>query len=429
MIVRRLRVSNFKSFADVDVRLGRFNVLVGANASGKSNFVSIMKFLKDIADSGLDNAISMHGRADYVRNINIGSEKNLFVELLLDLEDEPASLFAVDAQGVRRPMTVNQLDYSFEIEFYKVKKDYRRVVKESLAAECSLMDTDQDGEAGAVGECEVSFVRDKGHVSYWLGEADGLPVKISDLLPPFFSAEFLERNLSPRQLVLENPFFGVFLPPLPWVLTEFFGDIAIYDFDPKLSKRGTLVTGKAELEPDGSNLALVVNTVLEDKRRRAVLYNLVRDLLPFVEDITVEKLPDKSLLATIKEKYSAQRFLPASVISEGTICVIALIAALYFETKPLVVLEEPERYIHPYLISRVVNMMKDAADTKGKQVLITTHNTQVVKHAGLDNLLLVQRDEEGYSTVSRPAETAQVRTFLENDMGIDELFVDNLLEW
>ena len=41
----KIRIANFKSFADQTVELNAFNLLVGANASGKSNFVQALKFL------------------------------------------------------------------------------------------------------------------------------------------------------------------------------------------------------------------------------------------------------------------------------------------------------------------------------------------------------------------------------------------------
>ncbi|MBC8521401.1 MAG: AAA family ATPase, partial [Methanomicrobia archaeon] len=87
MQIKTIKVSNFKSFEEVNVDLGGFNVLIGANASGKSNFINVLQFLKDIAENGLDNAISMQG-ADYIQNINIGASKNLSVELHIDSRDE-----------------------------------------------------------------------------------------------------------------------------------------------------------------------------------------------------------------------------------------------------------------------------------------------------------------------------------------------------
>ncbi|MBM3236151.1 hypothetical protein FJZ31_07610 [Candidatus Poribacteria bacterium] len=58
MAIKKIKIANFKSFKDLEVELGRFNVLIVGNASGKSNFVQIFKFLRDIKDYGLDNAMS-----------------------------------------------------------------------------------------------------------------------------------------------------------------------------------------------------------------------------------------------------------------------------------------------------------------------------------------------------------------------------------
>ena len=89
------------------------------------------------------------------------------------------------------------------------------------------------------------------------------------------------------------------------------------------------------------------------------------------------------------------------------------------------IIEEPERNIHPYLISKVVNMMKDASQRK--QIIVTTHNPEFVRHAGLENILLVSRGEDGFSIITRPADKEEVKTFLKNDIGIDELYIQNLL--
>ena len=63
MAITKITLKNFKSFKNLKLELGKFNVIVGANASGKSNFVQIFRFLRDIAEFGLDNAVSMQGGA------------------------------------------------------------------------------------------------------------------------------------------------------------------------------------------------------------------------------------------------------------------------------------------------------------------------------------------------------------------------------
>ena len=71
-------------------------------------------------------------------------------------------------------------------------------------------------------------------------------------------------------------------------------------------------------------------------------------------------------------------------------------------------------------------MMKEASEDK--QIIVTTHNPEVLRHANLEDILLVTRGSDGCSTILRPTDSDVVNTFLENDLGIHDLFVQNLLE-
>lgn len=50
--IRKLRLRNWKNFADVDVSIEDRVFLVGPNASGKSNFLDVFRFLRDLALAG-----------------------------------------------------------------------------------------------------------------------------------------------------------------------------------------------------------------------------------------------------------------------------------------------------------------------------------------------------------------------------------------
>ncbi len=76
MAIKRIDIQNFKSFRHQTIELGQFNVLIGANASGKSNFLQIFQFISDIAHHGLSNAISMQGGIEYLRNTNLAGQKD-----------------------------------------------------------------------------------------------------------------------------------------------------------------------------------------------------------------------------------------------------------------------------------------------------------------------------------------------------------------
>jgi predicted ATP-dependent endonuclease of OLD family len=70
--------------------------------------------------------------------------------------------------------------------------------------------------------------------------------------------------------------------------------------------------------------------------------------------------------------------------------------------------------------------MKDAGKALGKQIILTTHSPAVVKCAGIKSLLLLRRTD-CYSEIIRPFEKEEVKIFLKNDFGVDDLFIQNLL--
>ena len=66
--LEHIKVRNFKSFKNLDISLNKFNIVIGANASGKSNFAQLFKFFSDIALYGLEDAISRQGGMEYLLN-------------------------------------------------------------------------------------------------------------------------------------------------------------------------------------------------------------------------------------------------------------------------------------------------------------------------------------------------------------------------
>jgi len=409
MLLKTVQVTNFKSFKKLDVNLEKFNVLIGANASGKSNFLQIFRFLKNIAEDGLDNAISMQGGVDYLRNMGMESSNIMTIKVTLD----PNRGFFVDKT---LGFSGDHLVYEFALRF---KNKGVVVVKEELLLRGEFQRIKvKNGtikKTKELGVGRLSFLRDKDNLSVKLSKPKGVTVKKED----FFSRSLLMENMEAKTLLLERHF--VFVP----FLTSFVREIGIYDFDPKLPKTAVPITGKIEMEENGINLALVLRHIISNNEQKRKFSNLIKGILPFIDDVDIEKFADKSLLFNMKEKYFRGQSLPASLISDGTVNLTAMIMALYFQDTTSIFLEEPERNIHPHLISKVVEMMKDAA--KNRQIIATTHNTEMVKHAGLDNILLVSRDKNGFSTITRPKDKKETMIFLKNDLGIEELFVQDLL--
>ena len=407
MAITNITVSNFKSFRHLDLNLGRFNVLVGANASGKSNFTQIFKFVRDIVTDGLDNAVSMQG-LEYLANIAGDGPKVISVEVTSDFTG--GSFLA--AKSVWAETT--ELTSHFDLRLGGNGAGYK-VTRDEITARFNVVEG-PGGKASTrkkVGKAITGTIRISKHGQrvtqrVYVGHRK-LPDK--DVNPCLFSPPGRPPS---KTLSIEGPYPQALMPSA----------YAIYDFDPKLAKKAAVVVGKSELEENGQNLSLVLKNILEDPEKKRKFSNLIRDLLPFVKDVKTERFADRSLMFKLSESYHEDEYFPASFISDGTVNVSALLIALYFEKKDLVIIEEPERNIHPHLISGLVEMMKDAS--RNKQIIVTTHSPEVVRQAGVENLLLISRDKEGFSTISRPAEKRDVQIFLENDLGLDEVFVQEL---
>ncbi|MBU2444597.1 MAG: AAA family ATPase, partial [Bacteroidetes bacterium] len=291
MGIKRIRVTNFKSFDELEVELGKFNVLIGANASGKSNFVQIFEFLRDISNHGLDNAVSMQGGVEYLRNINIGADENLSLKFVSD--QEFIFLERRTKEGLIERKTY-ETTYEFALKFRKRGSGFE-IAKDNLTQKYKFIKLERQKkkivEKEEIGQGEIILSRVNGKVKIDLHKPEQVPIKEDDIYPPFLR----EQKLSPSTLLLQSPFF--FMP----TLKEIFRAISVYDFEPKLPKKATPITGKVELEEDGSNLSITLKNITENKEKRRKLFNLVKDLLPFISNLDVEKFADKSLLFKLQE--------------------------------------------------------------------------------------------------------------------------------
>jgi predicted ATPase len=390
-----------------------FTILIGSNASGKSNLIQVFIFLRDIAKYGIGNAISLQGGVDYLRNTVIGPAEEFSFKIEYTLEERKKEVI-----GVREHAPIyfepRHLVYEFSLRFTDTQAGYE-IPKDQLEINGDFFGPLTPGQKIGPGCMKLSLL--DGEIQFDLIPPPGFVVHDEDLFPHLFQSQ----EKPGTRLIANIPMNVPGIPPLEWI----FRGIKIYDFDPRLLKKAAPMLGKTELEKDGSNLAIVVKGICEDPDRKMAFINLVRDMLPFVDDIAVEKFLDMSLFMKVREVYSGNKYIPASMISDGTINIAALIVALFFEERPVTIIEEPERNIHPALIAKLVAILKDASQKK--QIIVTTHNPEMVKHVNIEDITLITRDREGFSHLSRPVDKQEIRTFLEHEIGIDELFIQDLI--
>lgn len=417
MFITELEVKNFKTFREEHIKLDNMNIIIGSNAAGKSNFISIFRFLDQIIECGIDNAISMSGGIEYVLNTTIGRKQPLFLSFSLDCRQNEWKLAL--AKKSECSIMLKSVDYLFEIMPHKRGGGYK-VVRDNLK-----LNYFQEVDDTTRNDYSVEYRRFNGKVSVVVEnhtsfEDEDVKRVLNEGLDKKYVERFFSRADSRNELMLT--FIYLFLPPL----FRSKDLVRIYDFDPRLMKKPSILTSITHLEEDGSNIANILQDLLKSSTARKRLENLLKDSLPFVESISTENRFDKSVSYKIKEKYSSKA-LYSHFLSDGTVNILALIVAMFFDNSTSVLIfEEPERNLHPQLMSRLIEMAYETS--KEKQIIITTHTPEMLKYAKMESILLAQRCDEGYTCIKRPADSQMVQSFLENEVGIGDLFVQNLLE-
>lgn len=413
MRIEEIRVAQFKTFQKLSLSLDPYNVVIGSNAAGKSNFIDIFRFLKDIAERGLRDAIALQGGADCLRNLCTVSQDPLSIEVKIDCSNA-LPIFRFCREGGELVELVIR-SWRYRLELYPTLSI--PPFEETIEVYCSAGMPNPETRTESEVESKITIARRRdGRMEYSVSPSEtGLP----EGSPPSGSL-----TISAERSLLEDPFC---IPPfafLVYSVKSYFSRMGIYDPDPNLARR-LKFTGPVSLEPDGSNLAIALEHLLADERKREEFVTLMNDILPFVQGVEVTEFRGLPHIAAMREAYCEGILTPATLLSTGTIHLTLLVFILFFEDRNPVILEEPFRNIHPYLASRFMDFIRDVSTRLDKQVIFTTHHPTVVKHAG-EKLLMVRRDQNGFSCILRPFEQEEIKAYLDY-LNIEEIFVQNLL--
>lgn len=431
MKLSKIEIKNFKSFNELCIDLNNFNIMIGACASGKSNFIEFFKFLKDIPDD-FRKAISKHG-GEYLKNFKTNSiNDTCFLKIKFEKDNKKGYFYPI--LGSRLGLTKDEVILiDFDSIEYGINFNFKNlysyeVIKEVVTFQCSFYhltkddDDDKDiistfDEDHKFSENEIILKNVHGEISAEL-TGDNEFVKLDDIIPTSLLDIAMNKN-DEEILIINSPLASI---PIPW--SSLFKKLSFYDINPKLCKSINAIESDSILNEHGSNLSIILDLILQNDETRRKFLNLVKNILPYVEDITIENIIREHKIFQLLENYH-DFIVPAPLISDGTGDILALIVALYFEKSEFILIEEPERNIHPALISKIVQMMEDAS--RNKQIIITTHSPEVLRSAKLEDIFLISRNSEGYSQISKPVNNETLKPFIE-DLGIDEIFVNNYLE-
>jgi len=356
MMERRLRrviVKNYKSIAVTSVDLEAFTVLVGANGSGKSNFVDALRFVSDCLNTSISLALQNRGGINAVRRHSRGHPTHFGIRLVIELE----------RQGFA--------DYSFEIAArqqgrFEVKGE-RCIVQTALFREEAKYQV-QDGKFTQ----ELPGIRPK-------IETDRLALSVVSAVEEFrpvydFLTSMRFYALAPDQIrQLQEPDAGE-------VLNRYGSNAAAVLRE--IQKR----------KPDSyERLCHLLSKVVPGTRRAEYLSLGQKETLRFKQDVGD------------KDPWNFN----ALNMSDGTLRVLGILLAVYqASAATFIAIEEPEATIHPAALDVIIDILKDG--TARSQILVTTHSPDVLDNRKIqDSELRLVTSQKGRTIIAPLAEVTR----------------------
>lgn len=376
-IIQSLQLINFLSFSDTpqEIELQPLNVLIGPNASGKSNFIEALRVLSSTPEDIGKPIREGGGIREYIWKASIASAASLKTIVSWDESPDP-------------------LHYSFWIED---AQNYAAVGEELIYSAPS--DTDEPTQYFY----RKLFKNDHGELT-----------SVQPFHSPDSTPEYVQNNVSVnRHRSILSQFKDPNSYPALSHLQEIFSEIYFYT-GWNLGRYGSLRNPQrtdlpsSTLLEDGSNLGLVL--INKSASVRQQIAERLKAVLPTVEEI-FPKVEGGSVSLYLREKGFSTP-IPASRLSEGTLRYLCLLTLLLDPTPPpIICLEEPEAGLHPHVVSQIAELLIDASQRT--QLIVTTHSDALI--SGLSEcpeaIITCERDDEG--TKLRRLDPEQIKPWLD----------------
>lgn len=344
-----LRLVGFKNFRDATLEMGPLTLLVGANASGKSNLRDAFRFLHGIARGySLAEIIGEkygEGGERVWRGIRGGIREFAF---------QGDNLCAFEAS-----FSLGQETYNYALEI-RIESGVNppKVVGERLRSGGRVIFQSIDADPGNPGFLDVHLA----------GNDEDLAVSVQCLR--YFTVL--------NQIALEN-ISNIFLDTHEAARKTLgaFASMRFLDLDPEALRRPS-IPGQTILGDKGENLSSVLQAICQQPESKAALLSWVAELTP-MDAIDFEFPADHAgrVLLTLVER-SGQR-ISAYSASDGTLRFLAMIAALLGpDASRFYFFEELDNGIHPARLHLLLNLIERQAALGKVQVVATTHSPQLL---------------------------------------------------
>lgn len=391
MKIENIRLKNFKSFKDVEIKdIPDFCVVVGANGSGKSTLFDVFGFLKDALTNNVQMALGKRGGFGEVRTRTATGaiEVEIKFRFKRDRRTRPqlaTYLLAIDEADGMPVVEREELRYRRGSQGRPWKfLSFARGVGQAVVNEIDDVDSEHDLKREEQTLASPNLLAIKGLAQF-------------------------QRYPAVMQLgrMIEN-----------WHLSDF--HIA--------GARGVPDAAVAEhLSQEGENLALVTQYLYEHHPK--AFQNILRRLamrVPGIAQVEAKITEEGRVLLKFQDQAFRDPFL-VRYVSDGTVKMFAYLVLLNDPSPhPLLCVEEPENQLYPGLLADLAEEFAAYA-RDGRQVFVSTHSPDFLNAVELDSVFwLVKRD--GFTQVMRARDDAQIAAFMKEGDQMGYLWNEGLFD-
>ncbi len=385
-MITSLRLKNFKNFADETLKLGPFTVIVGANASGKSNIRDAFRFLHGIG-RGYTLAEAIGGKVGAGGQIEweaIRGAPNEIVRKSGGIKDQGDEFYAkltVITEG-------KGMDYSCTVGINPEAADGFRLLTEMMSVE--------DRQIFGLVTSEPDW--------HYIQEFRPALARALDRDP---GSEGL------RSLMCSFIEGMRFLEPMPQRMRE------------------PSIPGAISLGDYGQNLPTALEAICADDHRQRTLLSWLEELTPMdVEGFDFPRDPSGRVHLYIQERNG--RKVSAYSASDGTLRFLAMLAILLDEhADGIYFFEDIDSGIHPSRLWLLIDLIERQTAKGNIQVITTTHSPALLAWMNdetFEHTSVVYRDEHWQDSVIRPIADLYDLRQLRKSKGLEWLLTSDWLD-
>lgn len=350
-MVQSFSIENFKSYKAAVLKLAPLTVMVGANASGKSNAIEAIRFLSWMAQgsklSSLQFEVNQNNAA--IR----GQVKDVFFrggnEFLLGCQIHDSGL------GHYWELQIT-LDYRLGKEIH-ISKELMKIDSSEILYETIKPTLD------IATDISVAF-------NNFARGGKNPQVICSDQLG-IFTQMGSYGKISPNYKK-SNQLIGLLSRFTESLLTR----ILFLDPSPQ-SMRSYSFISDTSLQGNGSNISSVLFNLVKNGGLKDEILSFIKSLPEQdITDITFLEGPRGEVMLSLTETFGNEsRKMDAGILSDGTLRVLAIAAALLSAPEQsIVIIEEIDNGVHPSRAELLLNQINKIAVKRGLRVILSTHN-------------------------------------------------------